>query len=249
MILFYSGGVITQNPHSLRCVILLILLVLVPAGLTAQTQEPSKVIKCSFLYWDGIPEEKFYFRLGEEYHSIKFRQGSRGEMISLKRMSNFEVFREVENPNEGQAPYEILAAVSVPSDISKVLFLVLPPDKEGGEYRVVAMDDSVEEFSRKTFRFFNLTEQMISIEFAGETQQVEVNGFVVMESRVDKKGGFIPCIMRDPEGETIYGTRLFAQPNGREDVFIRPSPIKGRKAPSIKFISQLVAAAPVENKQ
>jgi hypothetical protein len=87
------------------------------------------------------------------------------------------------------------------------------------------------------------------VEFAGETQQVDVDGDIVMQSNVDEKGGFIPCIMRDPEGETIFGTRLFAQPKGREIVFIRPSPIKGRKAPSIKFISQLVAAPPVENKQ
>ena len=127
--------------------------------------------------------------------------------------------------------------------------MVMAPNQEDGDHRVFALDDSPVVFGRRTFRFVNLTQQMISVEFAGETQQVEVDDVVVMESRVDKKGGFIPCIMRDPEGETIYGTRLFAQPNGREDVFIRPSPIKGRKAPSIKFISQLIAAAPVENKQ
>ena len=237
-----------QKNHSLRCVTLLILLVLAPAGLTAQTQAPSKVIECSFLYWDGIPEEKFYFRLGEEYHPMVFRRSARAGMISLRRMANFEVFRGVENPDEGEAPYEFLATAAVPSDFSKLLVLVLPPDKEEGQYRVVAMDDSVKVFPRRTFQFVNLTEQMISVEFAGETQEVPVNENAVIQSKVDKKGGFIPCIMRNPEGETIFGTRLFAQPNGREVVLIRPSLMEGSKAPRIKFIPQLVAA-PVEGKE
>ena len=226
-----------------------LLLLGLPSELKAQTHEPSKVIECTYIYWDGIPEGELYFRMGEEYHPMVFRHGSRAAAISVARMERFEVFRKVDKPLEGEALYEFIAETAVPHDARRILFLVMAPDEEDGDHRVFALDDSPLVFGRRTFRFVNLTQQMISVEFAGETQQVEVDDVVVMESRVDKKGGFIPCIMRDPEGETIYGTRLFAQPNGREDVFIRPSPIKGRKAPSIKFISQLIAAAPVENKQ
>ena len=238
-----------QKNYSLRCVILLVLLVLAPVGLTAQTHEPTKVIECTYIYWDGIPEGELYFRMGEEYHPMVFRHGSRAAAISVARMERFEVFRKVDKPLEGEALYEFITETAVPHDARRILFMVMAPNQEDGDHRVFALDDSPVVFGRRTFRFVNLTQQMISVEFAGETQQVEVDDVVVMESGVDKKGGFIPCIMRDPEGETIYGTRLFAQPNGREDVFIRPSPIKGRKAPSIKFISQLIAAAPVENKQ
>ena len=226
-----------------------LLLLGLPSELKAQTHEPSKVIECTYIYWDGIPEGELYFRMGEEYHPMAFRRGSRAAAISVARMERFEVFRKVDKPLEGEALYEFIAETAVPHDARRILFMVMAPNQEDGDHRVFALDDSPVVFGRRTFRFVNLTQQMISVEFAGETQQVEVDDVVVMESRVDKKGGFIPCIMRDPEGETIYGTRLFAQPNGREDVFIRPSPIKGRKAPSIKFISQLIAAAPVENKQ
>ena len=234
---------------SLFFLFLLVSMTLVPMSIDAQSQQPTKVIECTYIYWDGIPEGELYFRMGDEYYPMAFRRGARAAAISVARMERFEVFRKVDKPLEGEALYEFIAETAVPHDARRILFLVMAPNQEDGDHRVFALDDSPLVFGRRTFRFVNLTQQMISVEFAGETQQVEVDGFVVMESRVDKKGGFIPCIMRDPEGETIYGTRLFAQPNGREDVFIRPSPIKGRKAPSIKFISQLIAAAPVENKQ
>ena len=208
----------------------------------AEEQQASKVIECSFLHWGDVPEEKLFFRMGEEYHPMTFRMSARAGKISLKRMAEFEVFRELENPVEGEAAYEFLASAAVPSEFGKLLFLVLPSDKEEGQYRVVAMDDSVEAFPRAYFLFVNLTEQMISVEFSGETQEVEVNENAVMQSNVDEKGGFIPCIMRDPDGETIYGTRLFAQPNGRELVLIRSGIREGNNRPRVKFISQSVAA-------
>jgi len=229
--------------------LLSLLLLGLPSELNAETQEPSKVIECSYVYWDDMLDDEFYFRIGDEYYPMKFRRGKRSKVVSVARMKKFEVFRKVDKPLEGEALYEFIVEMVVPHDARRILFLVMAPNQEDGNYRVFALDDSPLVFGRRTFRFVNLTQQMISVEFAGETQRVGVDDVVVMESRVDKKGGFIPCIMRDPEGETIYGTRLFAQPNGREDVFIRPSPIKGRKAPSIKFISQFIAIAPVENKQ
>ena len=36
----------------------------------AEEQQASKVIECSFLHWGDVPEEKLFFRMGEEYHPI-----------------------------------------------------------------------------------------------------------------------------------------------------------------------------------
>jgi hypothetical protein len=221
-------------PQSFGFALISLLLLGLPSELKAQTHEPSKVIECTYIYWDGIPEGELYFRMGEEYHPMVFRHGSRAAAISVARMERFEVFRKVDKPLEGEALYEFIAEAAVPHDASSILFLIMAPNQEDGDHRVFALDDSTLVFGQRTFRFVN---------------QVDVDGDIVMQSNVDEKGGFIPCIMRDPEGETIFGTRLFAQPNGREIVFIRPSPIKGRKAPSIKFISQLIRTSPVEIKQ
>ena len=236
-------------PQSFGFALVSLLLFGLPSELKAQTQEPSKVIECTYIYWDGIPEDELYFRMGDEYYPMAFRHGARAAAISVARMEKFEVFRKIDKPFEGEALYDFVAEAAVPHDASSILFLVMAPNQEDGDHRVFALDDSTLVFGQRTFRFVNLTQQMISVEFAGETQQVDVDGDIVMQSNVDEKGGFIPCIMRDPEGETIFGTRLFAQPNGREIVFIRPSPIKGRKAPSIKFISQLIRTSPEEIKQ
>jgi hypothetical protein len=246
-------------PHSnWRVIFLLVSMVLAPLSIYAESAAPSeseeaseltKVIECSYVYWDDMLDDEFYFRIGDVYYPMKFLRNKRSKVVSVARMEEFEMFRKVDKPLEGEDLYEFVAETIVPHDARRILFLVIAPNQEDEDYRVFALDDSSLVFGRRTFRFVNLTQQMISVEFAGETQQVDVDGVVVMESNVDEKGGFVPCIMRDPEGGTIYGTRLFAQPNGREDVFIRPSPIKGRKAPSIKFISQFIAIAPVENKQ
>jgi len=232
--------------HTFRIVSLLVLFSLLSDQLLAEEkaeeQQASKVIECSFLHWGDVPEEKLFFRMGEEYHPMTFRVSARAGKISLKRMAEFEVFGEAKTPVGGQAAYELLASTAVPSEFNKLLVLVIPPDQEDGVYRVIAMDDSVARFPQRTFRFVNLTQQMISLEFAGETREVGVNENAVMQSKVDEKGGFIPCIMKDPDEETIFGTRLFAQPNGRELVIIRSGIREGSNRPRVKFISQSVAA-------
>ena len=61
----------------------------------AEEQQASKVIECSFLHWGDVPEEKLFFRMGEEYHPMTFRVSARAGKISLKRMAEFEIFREL----------------------------------------------------------------------------------------------------------------------------------------------------------
>ena len=229
--------------------LLLISTALAPSSVRAESALPTKVIKCLFIHWDDNPEKELFFRMGEEYHAIKFRGGSHGGNISLKRMANFEVFRKVENPVEGESIYELIGETAVPDDESKVLFLVIPPDGEDGQHRIFALNDSIEVFGRGAFRVVNLTQESISVEFLEKTQNVDVDEDIVMQTKVDKAGGLLPCVMRNPGGETIFGTRIFCQATGRDVVFLRPPLMEGRNKPRMKFVARLMGSAPVEGKE
>jgi len=172
-------------PQSFGFALVSLLLLGLPAELKAQTQEPSKVIECTYIYWGGIPEGELYFRMGDEYYPMAFRHGARAATISVARMEKFEVFQKIDKPLEGEALYDFVAEAAVPHDASSILFLVMAPNQEDGDHRVFALDDSTLVFGQRTFRFVNLTQQMISVEFAGETQQVDVDGDIVMQSNVD----------------------------------------------------------------
>ncbi|MGB2402131.1 MAG: hypothetical protein ACPIA7_01840 [Akkermansiaceae bacterium] len=225
-----------------------LLLLGLPSELKAQTEEPTKVVECTYIYWDGVPNEEFFFRIGDEYYPMNFRRGARAKMLSVARMEKFQLFKKskqaVDMPDVDDVGYEFLAETLVPEHMNQVLFLVIAPDEglevEEQKYRVFALDDSVEVFGRKTFRFVNLTQQVISVDFAEETPDIPPNDDIVIPTKVDKSGGFVPCIIRDPEGKIVFGTRLFCQPNSREIVFIRPSIRKNIDTLRVKFFSQFV---------
>ena len=207
----------------------------------AEEQQASKVIECSFLHWGDVPEEKLFFRMGEEYHPIEFKRRERAGKISLKRMADFEVFREVENPVEGELPYEFLASVPVPEHINDALFLIIAAAKDkGGGYRVVTIDDSTTAFPGTAFLFVNLLNKPMTVNFAGGSQDVEPFKTSVMRSKIGPKGGFVPFIVTNGEGKKICENRLYSQFTTRKIVLIGQPREKGG-LPEVKFVNQLLA--------
>jgi len=212
------------------------------AGEKAEEQQATKVIECSFIHWDDIPERKLYFRMGEEYHPIEFKRGKRAGMISLKRMAKFEIFRQLKDLAQGELPYEFLASVAVPAKINKALFVVIAPDNEDdGGHRVVVLDDSPDVFQSSTFLFVNLAGQMLNVDFAGESQDIESDKTRVMPSRVTENGGLVPFIVTDEKGQRIYENRFFCQRTARNVVFIA-APKDQRTGHRIKLWTQLLAS-------
>ena len=224
-----------------RLLFLLILALHLPLGLSAEPEGQSKVVVCSFLHWDNNPNEKLFFRMGEEYHPIEFKRRERAGKISLKRMADFEVFREVENPVEGELPYEFLASVPVPEHINDALFLIIAAAKDkGGGYRVVTIDVSTTAFPGTAFLFVNLLNKPMTVNFAGGSQDVEPFKTSVMRSKIGPKGGFVPFIVTNGEGKKICENRLYSQFTTRKIVLIGQPREKGG-LPEVKFENQLLA--------
>ncbi|MGB2560369.1 MAG: hypothetical protein ACPIG6_07225 [Akkermansiaceae bacterium] len=255
----------------LRCPVLLLLLALGQGAtpvLSEEVQEQAPRIGFSCLHWDEIPEEKLYYREGEHYHPIKFRHGARSEIKVLEGMSDFELYGERENPQQGEMPYVLLGKVVIPADIRDVLFYIIADKKEGKpDYQIITMDDSLEAFPRGMFRFVNLSGRELSVEFSGQTRHFAIGQIAEMPYKIlDGGGTFVPCVIRAAVKEQIapskndqneeqdqeaankavdrekilFGTRLFGQPNGREIVVMRPSPVEGSERLKLKFYNQLI---------
>ena len=208
-------------------------------GFSQETDTENRSLKFSCLYWEGKPQENLYYREGESFHPLKFKQAARSESFALKGMKNFELYREAIDPQEDEPPYTLLAQASLPT-AKQVLLLVIPFEaQERTNYRVIAMDDSLSTFPTGTFRFANFTNQPLIIKFADKVEKLAAGKLVVMKCQSGKQGGFEPLLIGNSEGKTIFGTRLFGQPTSRDLAFISP-PVKKGAMPRVKFITQLV---------
>lgn len=209
---------------------------------TGHAQRSTYKISC--LYWEGKPSEVLYFKEGEHFRPLEFKQAQRSNEFSLQGMSNFELYREAAHPEPGKPPYELLSQCTIP-DAADILFVVIPYERKGALlYHVHAMDDTLASFPRGSFRFVNYTTDGIQVKCGAQTQKIAPLGLWSLSSIDSPTGGFVPFVLGDSDGATIYGTRIFGQPSGRELVFIIP-PSQAGGTPRVKFISQLVAA-PVE---
>lgn len=204
--------------------------------------ERHSTYKISCLYWEGKPSEVLYFREGEHFRSLEFKQAQRSKEFSLQGMAQFELYRKVAQPTPGKPPYALLSQCAIPN-ASDILFVVIPYERQGALlYHVHAMDDTLASFPRGSFRFVNYTTDNIQVKCGEKMQQIAPLGLWSLASIDSSTGGFVPFILGDSDGAIIYGTRIFGQPSGRELVFIIP-PTKEGGTPRVKFISQLVAPA------
>jgi hypothetical protein len=217
------------------------------SGLDARGKK-KPVFTC--LYWEGLPKETLYYRVGEEFLSINFQDSIRSQEYPLKAMKSFQLYRDAKDPKDGVPPYDLLSTTAIPANSKQVLFLVIPFQKNAEiSYQVVAMDDSLDAFPRGTFRFANFTRQTLLVKFAGEIKKIPASKMTEMSCKPGKGGGFRPFIIGNAKGKQIFGTRLFGQPSGRELVFISPPLRRDSNSPRVKFISQLIGKPVVKPSQ
>lgn len=229
---------------ALRILFLSFLAMLLPVSVSAETGKISKVFSCSFLHWDGVPEESYFFFADEHYQPVTFMRGSRAGTISLKRVTDFEIYQEKVNGGDGEPQYQLLAKAPVSVHINKAVFLVVAPaDKETGKYHVVTLDDSIEVFPGAASLFVNLLGEPIKVNFAGVVKDIKPYESCVMHSGIGPKGGFVPIIVTSSTGDRIYENRLFSQLTARKTVIIGPSN-KGGSSALVKFVNQLLPQKP-----
>ncbi|MFK7911108.1 MAG: hypothetical protein AB8F34_11000 [Akkermansiaceae bacterium] len=209
-------------------------------AIAQDTTKKDEKLKFSCLYWEGAPAEDLFYRDKKSFRHLEFKEGSRSKSFSLDGASSFELYRKAEKPKEGQPPYDLLSKTKLPQS-KKILFVVIPINQKGGvRYNVFAMDDSLKAFPAGAFRFANFSTETLLVKCGKTVKKIPARATTVIKSDKKTNGGFVPFIIGNAQGKTVFGTRIFGQPSGRELIFISP-PAKKGAMPRVKFISELIA--------
>lgn len=210
--------------------------------LTSFVSAQDSKVSFTAMLWEGEKQE-FFYREKEQPKSIQIRKGQRSVAHVLSNSAEFLLYTKTQSKEPDVAPvFTLVAKTTIPLNAKKMLFMLFKNDKETSdqlEYKVLALDDSEKGFPRGTFRFINLNDEELTVSFARKEQRLKGNGITLMKSNVDDNSGMIPFLVLNQTGKIVYQTRLWAQSDGRELVFIGP-PRKVGGLPQLRFMSQFL---------
>lgn len=201
-------------------------------------QEEDKEMRVSFtaIALTQIPYEKVYYRNGEDFIEIKWRNGMRTFPYPLSKAKAFEVFIEHNDPEN---PYKLVGKAPLVAGTNKMLYFFAEngAEQEGKlPIRLYGIDDSESAFPESSYRFINFIGMPLVIDFNKKRFLVKPNKPTVKKVNLSKLGAFTPFVVRDTKGKILGGTRLFSHATNREMVLIfRPK--KGSKRLDIRYFS------------
>ena len=198
----------------------------------AQGQEKKQGIEFSCMLWNGPLPEKIYYQDGEEYREVIPFTSSRSLPHQLEKSTQFRLFTMSGAEGEDEEPvYTLVGQAALLPGVQRILFILFPTKDEASEaikIRIMALDDTLNGFPPGSFRFVNFSGSDLLVKFAGIIKKIPTQQITLMQSKIGKLGGLVPFMLGDNEGQKIFETRLFAQPNGREIVFIgKPKEVGG----------------------
>lgn len=232
---------------SFRCLIFagIFLLAACPVFLCAQPAPAKAAVEFSCLVWDSLALPEVFYRDGKSYFPLKFSLGNRSQLYPLEENTDLELYVQ-EVGADGVETYKLVGRAPLVAGTRRMLFIVDPAPKPADLPLVIfGVDDGLDVFPPGTFRFANFTAALLQVKFSGQTTKLPAREISVVKSNAPKDGGFLPFVIGDANGKVVFETRLFAQPSGRDMVFISP-PAKPGGPPRVKFLTQIIPPAPPE---
>ena len=219
------------------------LLAACPVFLRAQPAPAKPAVEFSCLVWEPLPLPAVYYRDGKSYLPLEFSPGSRSQLYPLKEGTDLELsVKEV--GADGAATYKLVGKAPLVAGTRRMLFIIDPaPEPADLPLAIFGVDDGLDVFPPGTFRFANFTAAPLQVKFGGQTTKLPARAISVVKSDVPENGGFLPFLIGDANGKTVFETRLFGQPTGRDMVFIAP-PAKPAGRLSVKLLPQIIPPAP-----
>ena len=245
-----------MNTKRLLTVLLVILPLAIPTALYAKSEDSghSKGIEFSCAAWENLPYPELLYRHGEEYLPLELSPGQRSKAYPLKGVEALELFIRKEKPaapgkSDASPEYERVGMAPLLNGVKKMLFLIeSKEDSSGLPLQLLGMDDSLKAFPAGSLRFINQTPNPLRIELAGVTHELPQGALKVIIPELPEAGGFLPAIIRNEEGRSLFENRFFAQRSGRELVIIGP-PAEGRTELAMKFLSETIPASPPSDRK
>jgi hypothetical protein len=231
-----------------------ILLLFVPATLEAKGKKRATppAVEFSCFVWQDIPIPELFYRQGQQYLPVKLSPGQRSQPCPIQGADALELFqRSAKAAGKGgsvsAADYDLVGRAPLLNGTKRMLFLI-EATKDSGKnsnshpFRLHGMDDSLEAFPAGSFRFVNLTPDLLRIELAGAILELPGGAQKVVTPEIPESGGFLPVVIKNETGRHLLENRLLAQRTGRELVLIAP-PAGGRTDLTVKFLSDSIPAS------
>lgn len=227
-----------------------------PAGLQAKDEKPgtAEAIKFTCATWDTLPNPELFYHHAGEYLPVELAAGQRSQAYPLKGAEVFELFirkATVAGAAESSAPpeYEKIGVTALPEGAKRMLFLIeAKKEGQGPPLQLLAMDDSLESFPAGSYQFLNRTPDLLRIDFGGATHALPPGELKIVTPVLPEAGGFLPVVIKNEQGLSLFENRFLAQQNGRELVIISP-PTQGRTELVIQFLSEIVPVSPPHAKK
>lgn len=209
-------------------------MVLFATQYNAQAQQGE--ITFSVITLSDLPYENLYFRSGKDAVKIDIRNSRRSKPQLVKAAEFFQVYTDSDIPEER---YKLVGKGKFPLGASKALFFLrksTSSEKTDLPIELFGIDDSTAKFPKGSFRFANFMEAQLNIYIGKEAFRIRPKEFKVQKISLSKDGEFTPFLVKDLNGDTLGGTRLFSHASNREMVLVFP-PAKGKKRLDIRYFS------------
>jgi hypothetical protein len=210
-----------------------------PAPLRAQASDKPAVEFCCVV-WEPLPITTVFYRDGKSYLPLEFSPGSRSQLYPLKEAGPLELYEKALGA-DGASTYKLVGKAPLVAGARQMLFLIDPvPNAIGLPLRLFGVNDALDVFPTGTIRFFNFSTAALRVKLGEQVSKLPAGEMNVVTTNVTKNGGFIPFLIGNSQGETVFETRLFSQPSGRDMVFIGAPPTPGGRV-LVKVLPQLIA--------
>lgn len=183
-----------------------------------------------------IPYAKLYYRNGDKFIEIKWKNGSRSEPFPLSKAKSLEVFIDHDDPKK---PYLLVGKTPLVPNTQKMLyFFAHNAAQQEGELplSLYGIDDSETIFPESSYRFINFASVPLVVDFNKKRFAVKPGLPEVQKVSLSQGGEFTPFVVRTSKGKVLGGTRLFSHATNREMVLIFP-PKKGKDRLDIRYFS------------
>lgn len=232
-----------------QCVFPLSVLLLLACFAPLRAQQPANgksEVEFSCLVLEPLSIPAVFYRDGKTWLPLEFTPGSRSRIYNLKENNVLELFTAVTDA-DGKTTYNLAGKAPLVEATRRMLFVIEPASQASVlPLSVFGVDDSLDAFPPGTLRFFNFSALQLQVKFGGQTSSIPAGEIKAVKSNVTQDGGLLPIFISEAGRKIIFENRIFAQPDVRDLVFIKPPAGQGM-APRVKFVSEVIPAkSPVQ---
>jgi len=175
----------------------------------------------------ALSERQLYYRKGRKFIPLQLNARTRSQSYSLTGVKKLSIYTDSAG---SKPPYTLLTEQPLVEGADQMLFFFSEQQTEGSaKLRLLGIDDSFDAFPTNSFRVINFVSKLVHVTLGSETYRLKPGIPLIHSSGVAGSSGYsIPFLLKDMEGETISGTRLFTHSRTRETVLIFPTKDKVR---------------------